>query len=158
DPNLADVASAKVLLTIVHPFTNHNGGEITVGPDGYLYCGIGDGRGEGHPFWTGRNKKGLLGSMMRLDADQGDPCALPADNPFKDDVEAKPELWAKGLRNPWRFSFDSKTGDLYIADVGGSLYEEVDCQPAGSKGGQTYGWNTFEGEIGNGSREGLTFP
>ncbi len=158
DPNRADPASAKIILTIPHPWDNHNGGQIQFGPDGYLYYGMGDGGSEGDPQGNGQKKNTMLASMLRLDIDHGDPYAIPPDNPFVHDPAYLPEIWAKGLRNPWRFSFDQKTGDLYIGDVGGSLQEEVDFQPASSKGGENYGWNLYEGNIGTSNVTGLTFP
>lgn len=160
NPNIADPSSAKVLLTIPHPYTNHNGGQLQFGPEGYLYYGMGDGGSGGDPQENGQNKSVLLASMMRLDVDHGDPYAIPPDNPYISDKNARPELWAKGLRNPWRFSFDQQTGDLYIADVGEKLYEEVDFQPANSKGGENYGWNLYESNHSykGGDQNGLVFP
>jgi glucose/arabinose dehydrogenase len=158
DPNVADPASARILLVIPHPYTNHNGGQIQFGPDGYLYYGMGDGGNEGDPLGNGQRKESLLGSMMRLDVDHGDLYSVPPDNPFIHDPNYRPEIWAKGLRNPWRFSFDQQTGDLYIADVGGSLYEEIDFQPSKRNGGENYGWNLYEGMAGTGPTKGLIFP
>jgi glucose/arabinose dehydrogenase len=145
DPDLADPASAEVLLKVDQPAANHNGGLLTFGPDGYLYVGLGDGGGAGDTYGNGQNLGTLLGSILRLDVDGSSPYAIPADNPFVGRADARPEIWAWGLRNPWRFSFDRATGDLYIADVGQNQYEEVSVQPAGSPGGQNYGWNTTEG-------------
>jgi len=145
-PDQADASSGKVLLSVPHPFPNHNGGEIEFGPDGYLYWGIGDGGAAADPFDNGQNVQTMLGAILRLDINT-DVYAIPPDNPFKNVEKARPELWAIGLRNPWRFSFDSKTGDLYIADVGQNRWEEIDVQPAGSKGGENYGWAVYEGNM-----------
>jgi glucose/arabinose dehydrogenase len=142
----ADPDSEKVLLKIDQPFPNHNGGLVLFGPDGYLYIGMGDGGSGGDPQGNGQNRKSLLGKLLRLDVDNGDPYAIPSDNPWPSGDEARPEIWAYGLRNPWRFSFDRTTSDLYIADVGQNQYEEIDRQPAGSRGGENYGWNTIEGK------------
>jgi glucose/arabinose dehydrogenase len=142
----ADPASETVLLKIDQPFPNHNGGLALFGPDGYLYIGMGDGGSAGDPQGNGQNLKALLGKMLRLDVDNGDPYGIPPNNPWPSDDQARPEVWAYGLRNPWRFSFDRKTGDLYIADVGQNQYEEIDFQPAASRGGENYGWNTMEGQ------------
>ena len=144
NPNQADINSEKILLHIQQPFPNHKGGQLAFGPDGYLYIGMGDGGSEGDPRDYGQNLNVLLGKLLRIDVDHGDPYAIPADNPFANGG-GKPEIWAYGLRNPWRFSFDSQTEDLYIADVGQDKWEEVDFQPAGSTGGQNYGWSYREG-------------
>lgn len=148
DPNRADPASEKVILTIEQPYRNHNGGDLAFGPDGYLYIGMGDGGSAGDPENRAQNLRSLLGKMLRLDVDNGDPYRIPPDNPFVTRVDARPEIWAYGLRNPWRFSFDRATGDLYLADVGQNAYEEVSFQPAGSAGGENYGWRFFEGTHG----------
>ncbi len=160
DPNRADPASAKVILQVHQPFPNHNGGNLVFGPDGYLYIGLGDGGSAGDPQGNGQNLNALLGKMLRLDIDHGDPYAIPPDNPFVGRSDARPEVWAYGLRNPWRYSFDRATGDLYIADVGQNTYEEVDFQPAGDRGGENYGWNKYEGfhAFGGGPTDGLTMP
>ncbi len=145
NPDRADSTSATTLLQIAHPsFQNHNGGDLVFGPDGYLYIGIGDGGSQGDPHGNGQNRSVLLGKLLRIDVNK-EPYAVPADNPFVGQANVRPEIWAYGLRNPWRFSFDRKTGDLYIADVGQDTYEEVDYQPAGSRGGANYGWNLMEG-------------
>jgi glucose/arabinose dehydrogenase len=146
NPDQADPASGKVLLSVPHPFPNHNGGEIEFGPDGYLYWGLGDGGAAADPFDNGQNVQTMLGAILRLDVN-ADVYTIPPDNPFKNVQKARPELWAIGLRNPWRFSFDRKTGDLYIADVGQNLWEEIDFQPAGSKGGENYGWSVYEASM-----------
>lgn len=146
DPNAADPQSATVLLRIPHPsFANHNGGELQFGPDGYLYIGVGDGGGAGDPGNNAQSTGTLLGKMLRIDVDRGFPYAIPADNPFAASGSARPEIWAYGLRNPWRFSFDGPIGDLYIGDVGQNTIEEIDFQPAGAPGGDNYGWRLMEG-------------
>lgn len=145
NPNRADPASRRVLLAIPDFAPNHNGGMVTFGPDGYLYVGTGDGGGGGDPERNGQNINALLGKLLRLDVDDGQPYAIPRDNPFVGRTDARPEIWAYGLRNPWRFSFDRATGDLYIGDVGQNLWEEIDFQPAGSAGGANYGWSIMEG-------------
>ncbi len=147
DPNVADPASEEILLTIDHPYANHNGGQLAFGPrDGYLYIGVGDGGSEEDPHNYGQNPGVLLGKILRIDVEGGTmPYAVPPDNPFVSRPGYRPEIWALGLRNPWRFSFDRETGDLYIADVGQDRYEEVDFQPASSRGGENYGWRIMEG-------------
>lgn len=144
-PDAADPASATILFAQKDPAPNHNGGMLAFGPDGYLYVGLGDGGSAGDPWGNGQNRATLLGKILRLDVDRGAPYAIPADNPWPDGSDARAEVWAYGLRNPWRFSFDRATGDLYIADVGQNQYEEIDMQPAGARGGLNYGWNTREG-------------
>jgi len=140
NPNLADSTSEEQLLTMTQPFSNHNGGQLAFGPDGYLYVGLGDGGGSGDPLDNAQNPVSLLGKLLRLDVESGVvPYAIPPGNPFGN------ELWALGFRNPWRFSFDRLTGDLFIGDVGQSDIEEVDFQPAASSGGENYGWNIMEG-------------
>lgn len=146
NPNVADPASGKALLAVPHPFENHNGGQIVFGPDGMLYWGIGDGGAGGDPYDNGQNNQTLLGAIMRLDVN-AEVYAIPKDNPFVSVQRARPELWAIGLRNPWRFSFDAKTNDLYIADVGQNAWEEINVQPATSKGGENYGWAVFEASM-----------
>lgn len=145
DPNVADPGSEKNLLGVGQPFPNHNGGSMAFGPDGYLYLGLGDGGAGGDPFGNGQSINVLLGKILRLDVDHGDPYAIPADNPFAGGG-GKPEIWAYGLRNPWRFSFDSANGDFYIGDVGQDVWEEIDYLPAGSPGGANFGWNAMEGK------------
>lgn len=148
DPNRADAGSETVLLNIRQPYGNHNGGQLQFGPDGYLYVGMGDGGSGGDPEGHGQNPNTLLGALLRLDADQGNEeaaYAIPPDNPYVDDENGRNEIWAIGLRNPWRFSFDRLTGDLYVADVGQQQYEEVNFAPAGHPGGLNYGWNIMEG-------------
>jgi glucose/arabinose dehydrogenase len=146
DPNQADPDSAVVLLTLPQPYGNHNGGQLHFGPDGYLYVGLGDGGSANDPLAAGQDKSMLLGKLLRLDVDFAENgYAVPASNPFVNDEGARNEIWAYGLRNPWRFSFDRLTGDLYIADVGQNIWEEVNFQPADSLGGENYGWNIMEG-------------
>ncbi len=145
DGQVADAGSEQVLLTQDQPYGNHNGGQLQFGPDGYLYLGLGDGGSGGDPQGNGQNLGTLLGKLLRLDV-SGEGAAAPADNPFVDQEGARPEIWAYGLRNPWRFSFDRETGDLFIADVGQNAFEEVNLQPAASGGGENYGWNVMEAE------------
>jgi glucose/arabinose dehydrogenase len=145
NPDQANPASGIEVLRIAHPqFANHNGGNLVFGPDGYLYVGIGDGGGAGDPNGNSQNLSILLGKLMRIDV-RSLPYTIPPDNPFLGRSGARPEIWAYGLRNPWRFSFDPATGDLYIADVGQDAYEEIDVQPALDPGGENYGWNFMEG-------------
>jgi glucose/arabinose dehydrogenase len=140
--------SRRAVLSIDQPFSNHNGGNLVFGPDGYLYIGLGDGGSEGDPAHNGQNLGVLLAKMLRIDPHPagGAPYSIPPDNPFVGDQSARPQIWAYGLRNPWRYSFDRETGDLWIGDVGGGEREEVDFQPAG-QGGQNYGWNLLEGTV-----------
>jgi glucose/arabinose dehydrogenase len=149
DPNAADPATAVTLLVISQPFPNHNGGQLAFGPDGYLYVGMGDGGSANDPMCNAQRDESLLGKMLRLDVDSsvGTPpfYGIPPDNPFAAPGGVRDEVWAEGLRNPWRFSFDRETGDLYIADVGQGSREEIDFQPAGSRGGENYGWKMMEG-------------
>ncbi len=157
DPDVADPASALTILTVSQRSTIHQGGQLQFGPkDGYLYIGMGD----GGTWTTSQDPSSLLGKMLRLDVDNP-PTYVPADNPFvgdRDPLEAvRDEIWAFGLRNPWRFSFDRLTGDLYIADVGAGSWEEIDVQPAGSVGGENYGWPCFEGNAANPYYEECTF-
>jgi glucose/arabinose dehydrogenase len=144
DPNLADSSTEKRILYVSQPFPNHNGGSLAFDPDGYLYIGLGDGGSQGDPHGNGQSLKTLLGKILRIDVDHGDPYTVPADNPFATGG-GSPEIWAYGLRNPWRFSFDRLTGDFYIADVGQDKYEEIDYLPAGTPGGTNFGWNFREG-------------
>jgi glucose/arabinose dehydrogenase len=145
DPDQADPASGVPILRIPHPqFANHNGGNLVFGPDGYLYFGMGDGGSQGDPNGNGQNLDVLLGKLLRIDV-SGEAYTIPPTNPFVGKAGARPEIWAYGLRNPWRFSFDRKTGDLYIGDVGQDAYEEIDFQPALDRGGENYGWNFMEG-------------
>ena len=142
--------SAKRILTVVQPFANHNGGMLAFGPDGMLYIGMGDGGAGGDPFGNGQNLRTLLGKMLRLDVDHGDPYAIPQGNPFHERPDdGRAEIWATGLRNPWRFSFDFTAKLLIIGDVGQNKYEEMDVVDA-ARAGANYGWNVREGAHGYG--------
>jgi len=146
DPNVADAASEEVLLHLDQPFANHNGGQLRFGPDAYLYIGMGDGGSANDPLNNAQNPQVLLGKMLRVDT-ESEPgrINIPPGNPFLNVPGHRPEIWALGLRNPWRFSFDRATGDLWIADVGQNRAEEVNFQPASSRGGENYGWAVTEG-------------
>ena len=143
----ADPATRRDILVVEQPYSNHNGGNLVFGPDGFLYVGLGDGGSGGDPHGNGQSLSTLLGKMLRIDPQlSGEaPFRIPADNPFVGRADARPAIWAYGLRNPWRYSFDRLTGDLWIGDVGQTEWEEVDVQPAGSSGGENYGWNILEG-------------
>ncbi|MBE0611084.1 MAG: PQQ-dependent sugar dehydrogenase [Dehalococcoidia bacterium] len=145
DASRADPRSGKELMAVADKFSNHNGGMLAFGPDGYLYIAMGDGGSAGDPDGNGQNLLAFLGKIHRIDVDGGDPYGIPESNPFIVRSSARGEIWAWGLRNPWRFSFDRETGDLWIADVGQNKYEEVNFQPAGSTGGENYGWAVMEG-------------
>ncbi len=153
DHNTANPASERVLLVVPDPYSNHNGGQLAFGPNGFLYIAMGDGGSGGDPQGNGQDRQALLGKILRIDVDgthaAGKEYAIPNSNPYAPGGVAPgaglPEIWAYGLRNPWRFSFDRANGDLYIGDVGQNAWEEVDRQPAGSGGGENYGWNAFEG-------------
>lgn len=145
DPDRADPESGQVLLTQEQPFANHNGGMLAFGPAGMLYVALGDGGAAGDPQNHGQRLDTWLGTLLRLDVGEPGVYRVPSDNPFVGVAEARAEIWAYGLRNPWRFSFDRATGDLYIADVGQNLYEEIDFAPASSSGGENYGWKLMEG-------------
>lgn len=144
DPNRADPNSAEQLLYVSQPYSNHNGGDIAFGPDGYLYVSMGDGGSGGDPQANGQNLGTLLGAILRLDVDAESGYLIPEDNPLVGRDDARPEIWAWGVRNVWRFSFDRDTGDVFLADVGQNLWEEVNFQPADSSGGENYGWNAYE--------------
>jgi glucose/arabinose dehydrogenase len=159
NPDSADEAAADTILAVPHPlagttlpFGNHHGGQLQFGPDGKLYVSLGDGGCCGDPLGNGQRKHTLNGKLLRLDVDGATGYVVPPDNPFVGDTSYAPEIWALGLRNPWRFSFDKETGDLYIGDVGDGSWEEVDVAPAGAGGGggggkgANYGWNTMEGK------------
>jgi glucose/arabinose dehydrogenase len=165
DPNRADPSTAQVLLPVPHnnvTYLIHGGGALAFGPDRYLYVGIGDGGPQGDPYGNAQNKNLLLGKLLRLDVDSGSPYGIPPSNPFVGQANVKPEIWAVGLRNPWRGSFDRATGDLWIGDVGLNSWEEVNLQRSGSAGGQNYGWNVMEASYCVSSRgcdrSGLTLP
>lgn len=149
---VADASTEKVLMRVDQPFANHNGGELTFGPDGYLYWALGDGGSGGDPNGNGQNLGTLLATILRLDV-SGDGVSIPADNPFVGKDGARGEIWQYGLRNPWRFSFDRDTGDLYIGDVGQNRTEEIDMLPAG-RSGVNFGWNVMEGDHCYQPREG----
>jgi len=162
DPNLADPASEELVLSVGQPYANHNGGLVAFGPDGYLYVGLGDGGSAGDPDGNGQKPATLLGSLLRIAVGDAAGYSVPTDNPFVGHPSARPEIWAYGLRNPWRFSFDRLTGDLYLADVGQTRLEEVNVEPQPSPGGVNWGWDTMEGTECFGStscdRSGLTLP
>ena len=143
----ADPASRRVVLAVDQPFSNHNGGNLAFGPDGMLYVALGDGGGAGDPMDNGQRLDTLLGKILRIDPRPGGdlPYTVPPDNPFVARRGARPEIWAYGLRNPWRFSFDRETGALWIGDVGQGSREEIDAADPASRGGENYGWNRFEG-------------
>jgi glucose/arabinose dehydrogenase len=143
DSNVADTSSHKLILFVKQPYPNHNGGLVLFGPDGMLYIGMGDGGSGGDPQNRAQDPDSVLGRLLRIDVDGGDPYAIPNGNPYKGSGGA-PEVWALGLRNPWRFSFDPPSGQLYIADVGEVSWEEVDVEPA-SQPGLNYGWRIMEG-------------
>ncbi len=166
DPDRADPATEVVGLTVNQPFSNHNGGDLAFGPDGFLYAGLGDGGGAGDPENNGQRAETLLGALLRLAVDPSTGTMQPAPgNPFAGQAGGRPEIWAIGLRNPWRFSFDRGTGDLYIADVGQNRREEINVARAADGGGRgaNYGWNVMEGTLcfspsTNCNRAGLVEP
>jgi glucose/arabinose dehydrogenase len=146
NPNVADPNSEQRILVVTQPYTNHHGGHIAFGPDGYLYIGLGDGGGSGDPNNYAQNPMSLLGKILRIDTESDtEPYAIPASNPFARTAGYRAEIWALGLRSPWRFSFDRMTRDLFIADQGETRFEEVDVEQGGAGGGQNYGWRLFEG-------------
>lgn len=144
NPNRANAASRREILRIEQPYSNHNGGQLQFGADGYLYIGMGDGGSGGDPQNRAQNPSELLGKMLRIDV-SGDTYAIPSTNPFRGVPGVRGEIWARGLRNPWRFSFDRATRDLWIADVGQGDWEEINFQPSTSDGGENYGWRLMEG-------------
>ncbi|HEY6073167.1 MAG TPA: PQQ-dependent sugar dehydrogenase, partial [Anaerolineales bacterium] len=144
--DVATLLTATKIMTIVQPYAQHKGGVLQFGPnDGYLYIGMGDGGGGGDPLGNGQNLDTLLGKILRIDVRHVPTYTIPPTNPFTQTADALPEIWAYGLRNPWRFSFDRANGDLYIGDVGQHCYEEIDYQASTSHGGDNYGWNIMEG-------------
>lgn len=145
DPNVADPNSDTPVLSVAQPFANHNGGDLKFGPDGYLYISLGDGGAFCDPGDEAQDGASLLGKLLRIDVDSGSPYAIPPSNPFAGPDGVADEIWAVGLRNPWRISFDRLTGDLWIGDVGQNAREEIDFQPASSSGGENYGWDCREG-------------
>ncbi len=145
DPDRLDTKSEKVLIKLKQPFSNHNGGHMEFGPDGYLYISVGDGGKWGDPYNNAQNLGNLFGKILRIDVDTGDPYAIPDDNPFINNEDAKDEIWLYGLRNVWRFSFDWGKGDVYLGDVGQDLWEEIDFVAAENAGGQNFGWRVMEG-------------
>jgi glucose/arabinose dehydrogenase len=161
DPGRADAASASLILFQDQPFANHNGGHQMFGPDGMLYIGLGDGGAGGDPQGHGQNLNSLLGKLLRIDVDAGTPYAVPSDNPFFGHAGRRGEIWAYGLRNPWRFAFDRVDEVLYIADVGQGSWEEVNAAPRGDAG-LNYGWNIMEASACYGAatcdQTGLTLP
>ncbi len=164
-PDIADPNSEQVVLSVTQPYSNHNGGQLVFGPnDGYLYIGMGDGGSGGDPENRAQNPAELLGKMLRIDVETGNPATytVPATNPFVGSPAYRDEIWALGLRNPWRFAFDRLTSDMYIGDVGQNLYEEVNFQATSSTGGENYGWRLMEGfhcyNPANCQTTGLTLP
>ena len=145
DPDLVDTSKADFIIQLRQPHDFHNGGHLAFGPDGYLYIALGDGGPLKDPAGAGQNRQILHGSILRIDVDSGSPYVIPGDNPFVNEAGARDEIWAYGLRNPWRFSFDRATGDIYIGDVGEDSWEEVNFEPADSAGGRNYGWSVYEG-------------
>jgi len=163
NPDSAVAASEFIILTVAQPFSNHNGGCVLFGPDGYLYIASGDGGSGGDPQNNGQKKNSLLGKLLRIDVDNGTPYSVPASNPFVGDPQFSPEIWSYGLRNPWRFSFDALNGDIWIGDVGQEKFEEINLQLGTSPGGENYGWRCYEGNAtyntnGCGSVSNYDFP
>jgi glucose/arabinose dehydrogenase len=163
--DVADAASEQVILSVDQPYSNHNGGMVVFGPDGKLYVGMGDGGSGGDPQGNGQNKNALLGKLLRLDVSVTGQVSVPGDNPFVGQTGARPEVWSYGLRNPWRFSFDRETRDLYLADVGQNAHEEIDVSTSATQFGRglNFGWNRMEGSAcyspsSGCDRSGLTLP
>jgi glucose/arabinose dehydrogenase len=163
--DVADPASEQVILAIDQPFSNHNGGMVVFGPDRKLYVGMGDGGSGGDPQGNGQNRSVLLGKILRLEVSGTGQASVPADNPFVGQAGVRPEIWSYGVRNPWRFSFDRLTRDLYIADVGQNAHEEIDASTSATQFGRglNYGWNRMEGAAcfspsSNCDQSGLTLP
>jgi glucose/arabinose dehydrogenase len=143
-PDVADAGSSLLIIGIDQPYSNHNGGLVMFGPDGMLYIGMGDGGSGGDPRRNGQNRNALLGKLLRINVSRTEPYSIPQGNPYANGG-GRPEVWAIGMRNPWRFAFDRPTGLLYIADVGQNELEEIDVEPA-SKAGINYGWNVMEAD------------
>jgi glucose/arabinose dehydrogenase len=161
NPDMADPGSIRSVLSIEHHlYPNHNGGQLQFDPDGYLYLGVGDGGSEGDPLGNGQNTDVLLGKLLRIAPKPGGGYAIPAGNPFVGQTGKRAEIWAYGLRNPWRFSFDRKTGSLIVGDVGQDQQEEIDFAPRGAGAGANYGWSVFEGDRRNrpGTAPHAVFP
>jgi glucose/arabinose dehydrogenase len=163
DPNRADPTSEQVILAVDQPFANHNGGMVAFSPtDGHLFIGLGDGGSGGDPQGNGQKMSTLLGKLLRLAVSASGQVTVPGDNPFVGQGTARPEIWSLGLRNPWRFSFDRQTGDLYIGDVGQGSREEIDALSLAASKGANFGWNTMEGRscynAGSCNQQGLTLP
>jgi glucose/arabinose dehydrogenase len=144
DANVASASSASIVMTINQPYSNHNGGHIAFGPDGFLYIGMGDGGSGGDPEARSQNPQTLLGKMLRINVDAL-PYTIPESNPYFGQADTLPEIWALGVRNPWKFSFDAATGDMWMADVGQNAWEEINFEPGGSTGGYNWGWRCYEG-------------
>lgn len=161
NPDMADAGSARLILGIDQPYANHNGGHLMFGPDRMLWIGTGDGGSGGDPHGHGQNTQSLLGKMLRIDVNSGDPYGIPADNPFARGTGGRREVWAYGLRNPWRFAFDQPSGRLYIADVGQNELEEIHVEQAATPG-LNYGWKIMEGDrcfrSSGCNRQGLRIP
>lgn len=159
--DVADASSAKLILKVDQPYANHNGGLVMFGPDGMLYIGMGDGGSGGDPHRNGQNPRALLGKLLRINVSRGEPYTIPVGNPYANGAGGAPEVWATGMRNPWRFSFDRTAGLLFIGDVGQDRSEEVDVAPA-NRAGLNYGWNIMEGprcyRTPSCDRDGLVMP
>lgn len=145
NPDVADSLNEEILFTVSQPYPNHNGGSMHFGPDGYLYIALGDGGAGGDPGNRAQNKQLLLGKILRIDVNTPSGYSIPGSNPYYGSSVANPHIWAVGVRNPWRVSFDKLTGDFWIGDVGQNLWEEINFQPASSAGGENYGWRCYEG-------------
>lgn len=163
NPDMADPASESIIFSQDQPFENHNAGDLNFGPDGYLYFGLGDGGAANDELEAAQDGTSYLGKMIRIDVDGGDPYAIPTDNPFVNDTNVLDEIWALGVRNPWRFSFDRLTGDMWIADVGQNQYEEINVELSDSEGGKNWGWDCYEGyelfeSAGCGPEDNYDFP
>lgn len=148
DPDRFDRSTMQLILKVGQPYANHNGGQLAFGPDGFLYIGLGDGGSAGDPGNRAQNLSSLLGKILRLSVESTPAVPgyrIPTTNPFRNQVGRRPEIWTYGMRNPWRFSFDTATGDLWIGDVGQNKWEEIDRMPSGARGGWNFGWARYEG-------------